>query len=201
MTRRLLPFLALAFTLLTGCTPDGFRDTDITGVEYARDFHLTDQTGKPRSMADFKGKVVSIFFGYTQCPDVCPTTMAEMHTVLQQLGPADAAKVQVLFITIDPERDTPTLLSQYVPAFDPSFIGLRGDAAVTAQTAKDFKVFYEKVPGKTPGTYSMNHTAGSYVYDPQGRLRLFVQHTGPTDDAKVSIERQVHDIKLLLAGK
>lgn len=201
MTRCLLPFLALALALLTGCTPDSFKDTDITGVEYARDFHLTDHTGRPRSLADFKGKVVSIFFGYTQCPDVCPTTMAEMHTVLQQLGPADAAKVQVLFITIDPERDTPTLLSQYVPAFDPSFIGLRGDAAVTAQTAKDFKVFYEKVPGKTPGTYSMNHTAGSYVYDPQGRLRLFVQHTGPTDDAKVSIERQVHDIKLLLAGK
>ena len=201
MTRCLLPFLALALALLTGCTPDSFKDTDITGVEYARDFHLTDHTGRPRSLADFKGKVVSIFFGYTQCPDVCPTTMADMHTVLQQLGPADAAKVQVLFITIDPERDTQALLSQYVPAFDPGFIGLRGDPAVTAQTAKDFKVFYEKVPGKTPGTYSMNHTAGSYVYDPQGRLRLFVQHTGPGDDTKVSIERQVHDIKLLLAGK
>jgi protein SCO1/2 len=127
--------------------------------------------------------------------------MADMHTVLQKLGPADAAKVQVLFVTVDPERDTQALLSQYVPAFDPSFIGLRGDLAATAQTAKDFKVFYEKVPGKTPGSYSMNHTAGSYVYDPQGRLRLFVQHTGPSDDAKVSIERQVHDIKLLLAGK
>ncbi|HEX4328393.1 MAG TPA: SCO family protein [Burkholderiales bacterium] len=201
MTRRLLTFLALTLALLAGCTQDGFKDTDITGVEYARDFHLTDQTGRPRSLADFKGKVVSIFFGYTQCPDVCPTTMADMHTVLQKLGPADAAKVQVLFVTVDPERDTQALLSQYVPAFDPSFIGLRGDLAATAQTAKDFKVFYEKVPGKTPGSYSMNHTAGSYVYDPQGRLRLFVQHTGPSDDAKVSIERQVHDIKLLLAGK
>lgn len=199
--RYLLPLFTLAFALLAGCSQDGFKDTDITGVEYARDFRLTDQNGKPRSMADFKGKVVSIFFGYTQCPDVCPTTMAEMHTVLQKLGPEDAAKVQVLFITVDPERDTQTLLTQYVPAFDPSFIGLRGDAATTAQTAKDYKVFYEKVPGKTPGSYSMNHTAGSYVYDPQGRLRLFVSHGGPGDDAKLSIERQVHDIKLLLAGK
>jgi len=199
--RHFLPLFALGLALLAACGQDGFKDTDITGVEYARDFHLTDQNGKPRSLADFKGRVVSIFFGYTQCPDVCPTTMAEMHTVLQQLGPTDAARVQVLFITVDPERDTQALLTQYVPAFDPTFIGLRGDPDTTAKTAKDFKVFYEKVPGKTPGTYSMNHTAGSYVYDPQGRLRLFVQHTGPSDDAKVAIERQVHDIKLLLAGK
>ncbi|HEY4370710.1 MAG TPA: SCO family protein [Burkholderiales bacterium] len=200
--RQLLSSLALGALLLAGCQQDGFQNTDVTGVEYAKDFHLTDHTGKPRSLADFKGKVVSIFFGYTQCPDVCPTTMSEMHTVLQKLGPEDAARVQVLFITIDPERDTQQLLAQYVPAFDPTFIGLRGDLAQTAQTAKDFKVFYEKVPGSTPTTYSMNHTAGSYVYDPQGRLRLFVQHSAnPGDDAGPSIERQVHDIKMLLAGK
>lgn len=203
MNRRyFISSLVAGAALLAGCQQDGFKDTDVTGVEYAKDFHLTDHTGKPRSMADFKGKVVSIFFGYTQCPDVCPTTMTEMHTVLQKLGPEDAAKVQVLFITVDPERDTQQLLAQYVPAFDPSFIGLRGDPAQTAQTAKDYKVFYEKVPGKTPSTYSMNHTAGSYVYDPQGRLRLFVQHSAtPSDDPSVGIERQVHDIKMLLAGK
>jgi len=191
----------LASGLLAGCDDKpAFKNTDVTGLEYAKDFHLTDHTGRPRSLADFKGKVVSIFFGYTQCPDVCPTTMVEMHTVMQKLGPADAARVQVLFVTIDPERDTQALLAQYVPAFDPSFIGLRGDLDATAKTAKDYKVFYQKVPGKTPGSYTMDHTAGSYVYDPQGKLRLFVRHAGPADDAAASIERLTSDIKLLLAG-
>jgi protein SCO1/2 len=190
---------ASSAAFLVGCdSKPAFKNTDMTGADYAKDFHLTDHTGRPRSMADFKGKVVSIFFGYTQCPDVCPTTMAEMHAVLQKLGPADAARVQVLFITVDPERDTQQLLAQYVPAFDPSFIGLRGDMATTAATAKDFKVFYQKVPGKTPSTYSMDHTAGSYLYDPQGRLRLFVNHSANGDPA--SVDRQVNDIKLLLAG-
>lgn len=191
---------ALLAAGLAGCADDGFKNTDITGLNYARDFHLTDHTGKPRSLADFKGKVVSIFFGYTQCPDVCPTTMSEMSQVMKKLGP-DASKLQVLFITVDPERDTQALLAQYAPAFDPSFIGLRGDEATTAATAKEYKVFYEKVPGKTPTTYTVNHTAGSYVYDPQGRLRLFVRHAGPNDDATMAIDNQVHDIKLLLAGK
>src|SRR5262249_9605530 len=149
-------------------------------------------TGKPRTLADFKGKVVVMFFGYTQCPDVCPTTMAELNGVLEKLGPG-ANQVQVLFVTIDPDRDTQALLSQYVPAFNPSFIGLRGDAAATAKVAKEFKVISQKVPGTSPGQYSMDHSAGQYVFDKQGRLRLFVSHTGKP-------EALAADIKALLAG-
>lgn len=179
---------------LAGC--DGgrpsFKNTDVTGADYAKDFALTDHTGKPRSLADFKGKVVTIFFGYTQCPDVCPTTLTEMKAVLEKLGP-DAKRVQVLFVTIDPERDTQALLASYVPAFDSSFLGLYGDPQATASVARNFKVFYQKVPGKTPGSYTMDHSAGSYAFDPQGRLRLFVRHGQP-------LEGLVNDIKLLLAG-
>lgn len=161
---------------LAGCNDKpAFQNTDLTGLDYARDFQLTDHTGHARSLADFRGKAVLVFFGYTQCPDVCPTTMAEMASVMQQLGP-DAARLQVLFITLDPERDTQELLAHYVPAFDPRFLGLRGDAAATARVAKEFKVFYQKVPGKTPGSYTMDHTAGSYVFDPQGHIRLFVRN-------------------------
>ena len=167
-----------------------FKNTDLTGLDYAKDFSLTDHTGKPRTLADFKGRAVLIFFGYTQCPDVCPTTMSEMAAVMQALGP-QADKLQVLFITVDPERDTQELLSQYVPAFHPSFLGLRGDAAQTAAVAKEFKVFYAKQPGKTEGSYTMDHTAGSYVFDPQGRIRLFVRHGQ-------GAEPIVHDVKLLL---
>jgi len=201
MNRRSLLALLVIAVALTGC--DGkpsFKNTDVTGLTYAQDFRLTDHTGKPRSLADFRGKVVSIFFGYTQCPDVCPTTMSEMNAVLQKLSPADAAKVQVLFITVDPERDTQALLAEYVPAFNKSFLGLRGDLDATAKTAKDFKVFYQKVPGKAPGSYTMDHTAGSYVYDPEGRVRLFVRHGAPGEDPSVSIGRVASDIKLLLDG-
>jgi protein SCO1/2 len=192
--------LACAALLLTACGDNSFKNTDVTGADYAKDFQLTDHTGKPRGMADFKGKVVTIFFGYTQCPDVCPTTMVQMGEVMKKLG-KDADRVQVLFVTIDPERDTQVLLSQYVPAFDARFLGLRGDADTTAKVAKDFKVFYQKVPGKTPGTYTMDHSAGSYVYDPQGRLRLFVRHAAPNEDPSQSIDRLAGDIKLLLSGK
>ncbi|WP_426104068.1 SCO family protein [Massilia sp. TSP1-1-2] len=193
--KNLFALCAVALTLtLAACAkpaaPPVFNNVDITGAEYARDFALTDHTGKQRTLADFKGKVVFLFFGYTQCPDVCPTTMAEMAEVRKQLGP-DAAKVQVLFVTVDPERDTQELLAQYVPAFDTSFIGLYGDAAATAKVAKEFKVFYAKSPGATPGAYSMDHTAGSYVFDQQGKIRLFVRHgKGATPIAQ--------DIKLLL---
>ena len=178
--KKLLTLCALAFTLmLAACdkpaAPPVFNSVDITGAEYARDFALTDHTGKPRTLADFKGKVVFLFFGYTQCPDVCPTTMAEMASVLKELGP-DADKVQVLFVTVDLARDTQELLAQYVPAFDPRFIGLYGDAAATAKVAKEFKVFYAKSAGTTPDSYSMDHTAGSYVFDQQGKIRLFVRH-------------------------
>ncbi|HEX9173000.1 MAG TPA: SCO family protein [Telluria sp.] len=177
--KKLLTILALA-SLLAGCDklpskPPSFQNTDLTGLAYAQDFTLTDHNGKVRTLADFKGKVVVVFFGYTQCPDVCPTTMAEMSAVMKELGP-QADKVQVLFVTVDPERDTEALLAQYVPAFDPRFLGLRGDAAATAKMAKEFKVFYAKVAGSTPGSYSMDHTAGSYVFDREGRIRLFVRH-------------------------
>ncbi len=155
--------------------PEGFKNTDLTGLSYARDFALTDHTGKPRTLADFKGKVVLVFFGYTQCPDVCPTTMTELAQVMKELGPK-ADDVQVLFVTIDPERDTQALLAQYVPSFDKRFIGLYGDAKATAAVAKEFKVFYAKVEGREKGEYTMDHTAGSYVFDRTGKIRLFVRN-------------------------
>jgi protein SCO1/2 len=192
--KKLLALFALAL-LLVACDkvsnkPVAFNNVDMTGADYARDFALVDHTGKPRTLADFKGKVVFLFFGYTQCPDVCPTTMAEMAAVMQALGP-QADQVQVLFVTVDPERDTQELLSQYVPAFHPSFIGLRGESAATAAVAKEFKVFYAKSAGTTPDNYSVDHTYGSYVFDRNGKIRLFVRHgKGPAPI--------IHDIKLLL---
>lgn len=197
MRFRSLLLMCAAVLALSACgekaAPLAFANTDITGLAYGRDFALHDHTGKLRTLADFKGKAVVLFFGYTQCPDVCPTTMLEMANVMKALGP-DADRVQVLFVTLDPERDTAALLAQYVPAFDPRFLGLRGDLAETDKTAKEFKVFYQKVPGKTPGSYSLDHTAGSYVFDPQGRIRLFIQHGQ-------SVEAIVHDLKILLADK
>ncbi|HSC22948.1 MAG TPA: SCO family protein [Casimicrobiaceae bacterium] len=165
----------MASLALAACGAGGptFESSDVTGSSFGHDFALTDPDGKARTLADFRGKAVVVFFGYTQCPDVCPATLATLAQTMQKLGP-DADRVQVLFITVDPERDTPQLLKQYVPAFDPRFLGLYGDAAATARTAKEFKVIYQKVPGPTPGTYTMDHSAGSYVFDPKGRLRLFV---------------------------
>src|SRR5450830_1627449 len=189
-----LALLAVAALSLVACNQAGsekFTNTDVTGLEYAKDFALTDHNGKPRTLADFKGKAVVVFFGYTQCPDVCPTTMVEMADVMKQLGPL-ADKVQVLFVTVDPARDTQALLAQYVPAFDSRFLGLYGDDAATEKVAKEFKVFFQKVPGKTPGSYTMDHTAGSYVFDPKGHIRLFVRHGQGT-------EPLVHDLKLLLS--
>lgn len=167
-----------------------FQNTDLTGLEYAKGFELTDHTGKPRTLADFKGKLVFIFFGYTQCPDVCPTTMMEMAQVMKELGPL-ADKVQVLFVTLDPARDTQALLAQYVPGFDPRFLGLRGDQAATEKTAKEFKVFFQKVPGATEGNYTVDHTYGSFVFDREGKIRLFVRHGKGTAPI-------VHDLRQLL---
>lgn len=174
--KKLLAMLAMALAL-AACTkaPVVFKNTDITGATYARDFALLDHTGKARTMADFKGKVVLMFFGYTQCPDVCPTTLTELAQVMKELGPK-ADQVQVLFVTVDPERDTQALLAQYVPAFDKRFLGLYGDASATAAVAKEFKVFYAKVDGREEGSYSMDHTSGSYVFDATGKIRLFVRH-------------------------
>jgi protein SCO1 len=174
---RALFWLISAAFALAGCNASGpsFKNADITGADYGKDFALTDHTGKKRTLADFRGKVVVVFFGYTRCPDVCPTTLAELKAVKEQLGEG-GKNLQVLFVTVDPERDTPKLLANYVPAFDPSFLGLYGDPAATAKVAKDFKVFYQKVPGKTPESYTVDHTAGSYVFDTQGRLRLFARY-------------------------
>ena len=169
-----------------------FKNVDITGsTAFGKDFSLLDPDGKKRTLADFKGKVVVMFFGYTQCPDVCPTTLTEMQQVMALMGP-QADKVQVLFVTVDPERDTAAILKQYVPAFDPRFLGLRpADQAALEQVTKDFKIYYKKVPGTSPGSYTMDHTAGSYAFDPDGHLRLYIKHAqGP--------ETLAHDLKELL---
>lgn len=183
----------LAAALIAGCGPSGpkFRNTDITGAGFGREFSLTDHTGKPRTLADFRGKVVVVFFGFVHCPDVCPTTLAGLKSVVAELG--DQGKsVQVLFVTVDPERDTRDVLAQYVPAFHPDFLGLYGDNEQIARTAKEFKVYYQKVPGSRPDNYSMDHTAGSYVFDPGGRIRLLVGHTQAGTLAA--------DIRILLQG-
>ena len=177
---RLLAALAAAAGLAAcgDAAAPKFLGSDVTGASFGRDFKLSDASGAPRSIADFRGRVVVIFFGYTQCPDACPTTLSELAAVMQKLGP-DAARVQVLFVTIDPERDTGALLAQYVPAFNPAFVGLRGDAQATAEVAKEFKVIYQKQPGTTPGSYSMDHSAGTFIFDPQGRLRVYVSYGQP----------------------
>ena len=187
-----LAWLPAAGILLGACTEGKlqFSSIDMTGADYARDFRLTDHTGKPRSLADFKGKIVVLFFGYTQCPDVCPTTLTELSQVKQLLG-ADADKLQVLLVTVDPQRDTPEVLKAYMANFDPAFLALRGSAEELAAMAKDFKVYYKRTEGKTPTSYSMDHSAASYVYDTQGRLRLYTRY-GSGAQALAS------DIKLLL---
>lgn len=151
-----------------------FHFTDITGAEFARKLELPDADGKPRSLADWRGKVVVVFFGYTQCPDVCPTTMAELAQIRTMLG-TDGDRLQTVFVTIDPERDTPEVLKAYLANFGANVVGLRGSAEQTAAAAKEFKVFYAKVPGKTGG-YTMDHSAASFVFDPTGRVRLFVPY-------------------------
>ena len=183
---------AVLLAALAGCSPSSpkFQSSDITGSSFGHDFALTDFNGKARTLEDFRGKVVVMFFGYTHCPDVCPTTLAELAETMKRLG-ADADKVQVLFVTVDPARDTPELLAQYVPAFDKRFLGLRGDADALAKTASEYKVIYQKQPGTAPGSYSMDHSAGTYIYDPKGRLRLYVSYGLGTDVF-------VHDIKALL---
>lgn len=200
---RLRPALiAGAFALalgLAGCdraagpASPSFKAVDITGADYARELALPDPSGRPRTLAEFKGKVVVVFFGYTQCPDVCPTTLAELATVKQSLGPAGADVVGV-FVSVDPARDTPEVLQAYVGNFGADFVALRGDEAQTKAAAKAFKVFYQKVPGKTETSYTVDHTAGSYVFDRQGRVRLFTRYGTGAEALK-------HDLQLLLAEK
>lgn len=191
---------AVSLMVLAGCdapTSGGtaataFKGIDITGADYARTLSLTDQNGQRRTLADFKGKVTVVFFGFTQCPDVCPTTMAELAQVKAALG-QDGNRVQGVFITVDPERDTADVLKTYMKGFDPSFVALRGSPEEIAATAKEFKVFYAKVPGKIEGSYSVDHTAGSYVFDAQGRVRLFVRYGG-------GAQALAADLKALLAA-
>jgi len=178
--------------VLPACTQQApaFSSVDITGVDYAKDFALTDHNGKLRHVSDFKGKVVVVFFGYTQCPDVCPTTMADLAEVKKSLG-ADGERLQVLFVSVDPERDTPEVLKGYMANFDPTFLALYTTPDKLAALAKDYKIYYKKVDGKTPTSYTVDHSAGNYVYDPKGQLRLFTRYGG-------SAKALADDIRLLL---
>ena len=194
MRNLLWVFILSLAALLAGCEkpklPSPFHASDISVMFTEADFHLTDHNGKPRSLADFRGKVVALFFGYTHCPDVCPTTLADLAQAMKLLGP-DAGRVQVLFITIDPERDTPEMLAKYAPAFDPSFLGLSGDAQATAQAAKAFYVAYQKQSAESG--YNMDHTVGTFMVDPKGKVRLRAPHAQRA-------EWFADDIRLLLSG-
>lgn len=194
--QRLAAALFVALAVLAAACSDrssgpAFELTDITGADFGRDIRLTDHTGKPRTLADFKGKVVAVFFGYTHCPDVCPVTLGELAMVANELG-KDAERMQVLFVTVDPARDTPEVLAKYVPSFNPSFLGLYGDAEATARTAKEFKVFFN-AQAASGGNYSVDHSAGTYIFDPAGRLRLFESYGQ-------GAPKLLHDIRLLLQG-
>lgn len=191
--RRLLVVLGLVMLAAGGCSeaPQAprFKLTDVTGASFGKELALTDHNGRRRTLADFKGKVVTVFFGFTHCPDVCPTTLVEMASVMKELGP-EAQRLQVLFVTVDPERDTAEVLGRYVPAFHPSFLGLTGSAEEVARTAKEFKIFFQKQP-LLSGGYTMDHSAGTYILDGEGRLRLFAQYG-------VGAPTLLHDIRLLL---
>jgi protein SCO1 len=196
MIKKIALYFSFCAAVLVGCapTPPVFTAIDITGAAgYATDFKLTDHTGKSRTLKEFQGKVVALFFGFTQCPEICPGTMLEMKQVRQALG-ADADKLQVLFITLDPKRDTPAVLSQYVPAFDPSFLGLHGTEAEIAKVAKDFKIFWRVQESANSSNYTLDHTASTLIFDTQSRLRLFANMGTPAD--KISA-----DIQQLLKGK
>jgi protein SCO1/2 len=191
---RQLLLVAIAGVLLGGCQPQdaGFRATDVTGAPFGREFVLHDHNGLLRRLSDFRGKAVVLFFGFTHCPDVCPTTLAELAAARRLLA-AEGERVQVLLVTVDPQRDTPQLLASYVTAFDPTFLGLTGSPQQIAEVAKEFKVIYQKVAGKAEGDYSMDHSAGSYIFDPDGRLRLYVSYGQ-------GAEVFAHDIRKLLDG-
>jgi protein SCO1/2 len=185
--------LALAACDQTKSSKPAFKGVDLTGAEYARQLNLTDQDGQARTLGDFKGKVLVVFFGYTQCPDVCPTTMSELAQVKKALGP-DGERVQGIFVTVDPERDTPALLKAYLASFDPSFVALRGSPEQISEAAREFKVYFAKVPGKTPESYTMDHTAASFLFDATGRVRVFSRYGAGS-------QALTDDLKLLLAEK
>lgn len=185
---------ALTGLLLLGCgrqEASPFKGTDITGAAFGQHLALHDHNGKPATLADYRGKAVTIFFGYTHCPDVCPTTLSDLKAALKLLGP-QAARVQVLFVSVDPERDTPEVLRQYVPYFDPTFLGLTGTPEEITEVAREFKVYYSKHTESGASGYLVDHTAGTYVFDPQGRIRLFWPYAMPAAD-------MAHDLEQLLA--
>jgi len=189
--------LGLSLGLLAGCdrvpglsSKEPFKAVDITGAEYARELSLPDADGKARTLADFKGRVTLVFFGYTQCPDVCPSTLAELAAVKRDLG-KDGERLQGVFVSVDPQRDTPEVLKAYVGNFDPGFVALTGTPEQIDKAAKNFKVFYAKVPGRTEGSYTVDHTAGTYVFDTQGNVRLFVRYGSGAEALR-------HDLKRLL---
>ncbi len=192
--RRSAMVVAVGSILLAACAPGKpkFNSIDLTGAEYARDFALKDATGKKRTLADFRGQAVAVFFGFTQCPDVCPTTLAEMSQVKKLLG-ADGERLVVVFITVDPQRDTPEVLRAYMSNFDPAFVALVPTESELADVAKEFKIFYRKVPGRTETSYVMEHTAASYLFDPQGRLRLYTRYG-------MGVKPLADDVRHLLRG-
>ena len=184
-----LVMLMLVFgSILAACSPPPFVGTDITGADFAKDMSLTDHTGKVRSMADFKGKVAVLFFGYTHCPDVCPTTMSDLKNTMKLLGDK-SDQVQVLFVTVDPERDTQEILAQFVPSFDKRFIGLRAEVTQTKATLNNFKIFYSKVAGKTNGDYTIDHSAGMYAFDKEGKVRLYLAYGMKPKDIASDIKK------------
>lgn len=186
--------IACACLALAGCEkPLQFNSVDVTGKDYGPALRLPDAAGEPRSLADFAGKVVVVFFGYTQCPDACPTSLSLMADVTQRLGD-EGKRLQTVFITVDPERDTAELVGRYAAAFNPTFVALRGDLEQTRVVAKALNVFYEKRGDVASGRYTVDHTAGLYVFDGKGRARLFVRY-GETP------ERLIEDLKLLLDGR
>ncbi|MBL0917921.1 MAG: SCO family protein [Hydrogenophaga sp.] len=195
-SRRRLLVAGAGATLLAACSesppPQSFRGIDITGADYATGFSLTDHNGQKRTLNDFKGKAVVIFFGFTQCPDVCPTSLSEMAEAKRLLGP-DGERLQGIFISIDPERDTPEVMKSYVTNFDPSFLALYAPPGELDALTKSFKAYYKKVPGRTPTSYSMDHSAGSYVYDPTGRIRLYHRYGS-------GAQALADDLKVLLKG-
>lgn len=185
--------LAGVVSQLTACSEAAqkFTAIDITGANYARDFSLTDHNGQARTLKDFAGKIVMVFFGYTQCPDVCPTSMVEMVQIKKLLGP-DGDRLQGVFVTVDPERDTPEMLKPYMENFDPSFLALHTTSDKLAALAKEFRVYYKKVEGPTPTSYTIDHTAGSYIYDTSGKLRLFTRYGTKPELTAADVRQLLH---------
>jgi protein SCO1 len=194
--RRVLAVVGLLLVLV-GCDNTAkdsalqFSGIDITGADYGKALKLTDHTGKVRTLQDYKGKVVLVFFGFTQCPEICPTTLHDLANLMKQLG-SDADRAQVLFVTLDPERDTQDVLANFVPVFHPSFVALRGNDAETKAAAQSFHVFFEKRPGTTPENYTIEHFTGTFVFDREGRLRLLMNYG-------IGLDKMLHDVKLLLS--